>query len=157
MLYCIFRLIWQTLCTCSMSSQCTHAFCLRIASHAACGLLRLLSTLLPIFPLAVQRYDTKTILTNFCVKISQWNAFLGRRRHFFRIVLGRMLRHLRKKPASCMAAMRHDDNWMMSDMALLDYTASMRQRIGPPRCSWHAQRPWFPPEMRTLCTRFNKH
>ena len=31
-------------------------------------------------PLAVQRYDTKTILTNFCVKISQWNAFLGRMR-----------------------------------------------------------------------------
>ena len=31
-------------------------------------------------PLAVQRYDTKTILTNFWVKISQWNVFLGRRR-----------------------------------------------------------------------------
>ena len=62
-----FSACFAAIATCSMSSQCTHAC--QISAGLYCRLR-----------LAVQRYDTKTILTNFCVKISQWNVFLGRRR-----------------------------------------------------------------------------
>lgn len=95
---------------------------------------------------AVQRYDTKTILTNFCVKISQWNVFLGRRRHFCRIVLCRRLRHTWQKRHAFnteygrrlrhtwpeytwlkpyKAAMRNAYDWMMAATVFLPRTTDL--------------------------------
>ena len=51
----------------------------RTRVHTLSGLCRLALPLPHSRLNSVQRYDTKTILTNFCVKISQWNVFLGRR------------------------------------------------------------------------------
>ena len=127
--------------------ECFHAF--TSATHATCTLMRptLIAVrtcwlLLPRLRLAVQRYDTKTILTNFCVKISQWNVFLGRRRHFCRIVLCRRMRHTWHK--------RHAWNHTRPQCVTLT------TEWWPPRCSCHAQLTCFPHELRTSCTWFNK-
>ena len=122
-------------------------------THATCTLMRptLIAVrtcwlLLPRLRLAVQRYDTKTILTNFCVKISQWNVFLGRRRHFCRIVLCRRLRHTWQKRHAFnteygrrlrhtwpeytwlkpyKAAMRNAYDWMMAATVFLPRTTDL--------------------------------
>ena len=131
--------------------ECFHAF--TSDTHATCTLMRptLIAVrtcwlLLPRLRLAVQRYDTKTILTNFCVKISQWNVFLGRRRHFCRIVLCRRLRHTWQKrhafnteqgrrlrttwpEYTCLkpykAAMRNAYDWMMAATVFLPRTTDL--------------------------------
>ena len=124
-------------------------------------------------PLAVQRYDTKTILTNFCVKISQWNAFLGRRLRSlqgeayanraegYAICVRSLLHvwpkeHIPPQTSTClqpyMAAMWHADAWFLpkghakhKDRADMVYLP--RTTAFPHTNS---------PTLRTSCTLFNK-
>ena len=97
--------------------------------------------------LRLQRYDTKTILTNFCVKISQWNAFLGRRRHFFRIVLGRMMRHTFPQ---CCTLTHNDGRQFLAFIHGLHAPQDMADMVFMPRKTAH-----FPPAIGTSCILFN--
>ena len=159
--------------------ECFHAF--TSDTHATCTLMRptLIAVrtcwlLLPRLRLAVQRYDTKTILTNFCVKISQWNAFLGRRLRSlqgesyenmaegYAICVRSLLHvwpkeHIPPQTSTClqpyMAAMWHDDAWFLpkghakhKDRADMVYLP--RTTAFPHTNS---------PTLRTSCTLFNKH
>ena len=89
-------------------------------------------------PLAVQRYDTKTILTNFCVKISQWNAFLGRR---LRSLQGESYENRAEGYAICVRSLLHV--WPQCGTLTHDSCrkAMPSTRIGPTWYTCHAQRP----------------
>lgn len=170
MLYDISRLFTAafTLTACPYTR--THAFWLLLSQPpAAPAGFCLLALPLPHSRLnAVQRYDTKTILTNFCVKISQWNAFLVRRRCAIQAECGAIrviivivsdtgyCRRLRSLQGEAYDNRSYPVHW---------FIFACLHAGGPPRRNSHDWRRAanallactdFPHAIRTFCTWFNK-